>query len=204
MGQLDLAKWSGRVNVHQNATYNHMSADEYVKVSEGALPTGIMDKVIQRAPVSLRDLDLASDAMAHLTIFGFCVHDYSMLPCQKHRDCLNCSEHACIKGDAEKLKRLKEHRRLTQDQLDKAKAEDESGTFGADRWSEHQLKTLERLDQLISIMENPEVSEGSVIMLNNDQEYSPLKRELAARKGEGPALASEPELPLLDVVMDES
>lgn len=204
MGQLDLAKWSGRVNVRQNATYNHMSADEYVKVSEGALPTGIMDKVIQRAPVSLRDLDLASDAMAHLTIFGFCVHDYSMLPCQKHRDCLNCSEHACIKGDAEKLKRLKEHRRLTQDQLDKAKAEDESGTFGADRWSEHQLKTLERLDQLISIMENPEVSEGSVIMLNNDQEYSPLKRELSARKGEGPVLASEPELPLLDFVMDES
>lgn len=80
-----------------------------------------------------------------------------------------------------KLERLKEQRRPTQVHLDKAA--DEPGYFGADRWSQHQLKTLERLDQLIEIMENPEIRDGSVIMFNNDQEYSPLKRELATRQG---------------------
>lgn len=202
LGQLDIAKWSARANIHQNATYNHMTEDEYVKLSESALPNGVLDKVKQNAPVTLKDLDQVGDAIAHITIFGFCVHDHSMLPCQRHRDCLNCTEHACIKGDAVKLERLKEQRRLTQVQLDKARAADESGYFGADRWSQHQLKTLERLDQLIEIMENPEIEDGSVIWLNNDQEYSPLKRELAARQGTSRLPEPEPEMPLLDFVMD--
>lgn len=198
MGQLDIAKWSARANIHQNATYNHMSEDEYIKLSENALPNGVLDKVRHNAPVTLKDLDQVGDAIAHVTIFGFCVHDYSMLPCQKHRDCLNCTEHACVKGDAEKLERLKLQRRLTQVQLDKAKAADELGYFGSDRWSQHQLQTLGRLDQLIEMMENPEIGDGSVIMLNNEQEYSPLKRELMVRLPE-----SVPEVPLLDFVMDE-
>lgn len=202
LGQLDIAKWSARANIHQNATYNHMSEDEYVKLSENALPKGVLDKVKQNAPVTLEDLDQVGDAIAHVTIFGFCVHDHSMLPCQKHRDCLNCTEHACIKGDAKKLERLKVQRRLTKVQLDKARAADESGYFGADRWSQHQLKTLERLDQLIEIMESPEIRDGSVIMLNNDREYSPLKRELAARQGMSRLPESVPEMPLMDFVMD--
>lgn len=202
LGQLDIAKWSARANIHQNATYNHMSEDEHIKLSENALPTGVLSKLKQNSPVTLEDLDQEGDAIAHVTIFGFCVHDYSMLPCQKHRDCLNCTEHACIKGDAEKLERLKVQRRLTRVQLDKAKAADVSGDFGADRWSQHQLKTLERLDQLIKILESPEIRDGSVIMLNNDQEYSPLKRELAARQAMNRLPESAPEMPLLDFVMD--
>ncbi|MEV4698091.1 integrase [Pseudomonas brassicacearum] len=202
LGQLDIAKWSARANIHQNATYNHMSEDEYVKLSENALPKGVLDKVKQNAPVTLEDLDQVGDAIAHVTIFGFCVHDYSMLPCQKHRDCLNCTEHACIKGDVEKLERLKVQRRLTQVQLDKARLADESGYFGADPWSQHQLKTLERLDQLIGIMGSSEICDGSVIMLNNDQEYSALKRELAARQGTHRLPEPVPEIPLLDFMMD--
>ncbi|MDH4765862.1 integrase [Pseudomonas sp. CBMAI 2609] len=202
LGQLDIAKWSARANIHQNATYNHMSEDEYVKLSENALPNGILEKVRQNSPVTLEDLEQVGDAIAHVTIFGFCVHDYSMLPCQKHRDCLNCSEHACIKGDSVKLKRLKEHRHLTQVQLDKAKLADETGNFGADRWSQHQLKTLQRLDQLIEIMESPEICEGSIIMLNNDQEHSPLKRDLAGRQGMSRLPRAVPDMPIMNFAMD--
>lgn len=202
MGQLDIAKWSGRANIHQNAVYNHMSEAAYVKLSENALPEGVLDKVRAKAPVTLKDLDAAGDAIAHITIYGFCLHDYSMVPCQKHRDCLNCTEHACVKGDAEKLERIKVQRRLTQVQLDKARAADKSGYFGADRWSEHQLKTLERLDKLIEVMENPDVRDGAVIMLGNDQEYSPLKREIAARQTSSRLPETVPDMPLLDFVMD--
>ncbi|MFP8966471.1 integrase [Pokkaliibacter sp. CJK22405] len=183
LGQLDIAKWSARANIHQNATYNHMSEDEYVKLSENAYPTAALEKVKQNAPVTLADLEQEGDAIAHVTIFGFCVHDYSMLPCMKHRDCLNCTEHACLKGDAVKLERLKEQQQLTKIQLDNAQEAEQAGYFGADRWSQHQLKTLERLNQLIEIMENPEIADGSVVMLGNNEEYSPLKRELAACQG---------------------
>lgn len=202
LGQLDISRWSGRANHHQNSVYNHMTEEEYVKISENALPEGVLEKVHANVPVTLADLEAVGDAIAHVTIYGFCVHDYSMMPCQKHMDCLNCTEHACVKGDVEKLERLKMQRHLTQVQLDKAKVADVSGYFGADRWSQHQLKTLERLDQLIEIMEKPEVRDGSVIMLNNDQEYSPLKREIAARQGVKRLTEPAPELPLLDFAMD--
>ncbi|WP_240357256.1 hypothetical protein [Pseudomonas hygromyciniae] len=36
LGQLDIAKWSGRANIQQNATYNHMTADEHVEMAREA------------------------------------------------------------------------------------------------------------------------------------------------------------------------
>lgn len=182
LGQLDIAKWSGRANIHQNAVYNHMSDDEYVELARNAGVGGILDKIQARMPVTYADLEAVGDGIAHVTEYGFCVHDYSMLPCQKHRDCLNCTEQVCVKGDVTRLDRLREQRGLTHMQLEKAEAADTSGTYGADRWSQHQLKTLERLDQLISILESPDILDGTAIRLSNDQEYTPLKRELAARQ----------------------
>lgn len=194
LGQLDIAKWSGRANIHQNAVYNHMSDDEYVELARNAGVGGILDKIQARMPVTYADLEVVGDGIAHVTEYGFCVHDYSMLPCQKHRDCLNCTEQVCVKGDVIKLDRLREQRSFTYMQLQKAEAADTSGTYGADRWSQHQLKTLERLDQLILILESPNLPDGTAIRLSNDQEYTPLKRELAARRSYRTLPSSEPDI----------
>ncbi|QZP26315.1 integrase [Pseudomonas mosselii] len=192
LGQLDIAKWSGRANIHQNAVYNHMSDDEYVELARNAGVGGILDKIQASMPVTYADLETVGDGIAHVTEYGFCVHDYSMLPCQKHRDCLNCTEQVCVKGDVTKLDRLRQQRSLTHMQLEKAEAADTSGTYGADRWSQHQIKTLERLDQLIQILESPDLPDGTAIRLSNDQEYTPLKRELAARQSYRRLPSSEP------------
>lgn len=189
LGQLDLAKWSGRANIHQNATYNHMSHDEYVDMARSAGLGGVLDKVKANAPVTFADLDAIGDGIAHVTEFGFCVHDFSMLPCQKHRDCLNCTEQVCIKGDDERLERLIRQREGIRMQLDKVRRADEDGIYGSDRWSVHQHKTLERVNQLITILESPNTPMGSAIRLSNDQAFSPLKRALAAYS-DAPKLAA--------------
>ena len=181
LGQLDIAKWSGRANIHQNATYNHMTADEHVEMAREAGIGVALTKIRENTPVTLADLDAVGEGIAHITIFGFCVHDYSMVPCQKHRDCLNCTEQVCVKGDAGKLERLKSHRESIRIQLIKAQAANEDGIYGADRWSQHQIKTLERVDQLIVILESKDTPDGTIIRLSNDQEFSPLKRAIAAR-----------------------
>ena len=183
LGQLDIAKWSGRANIHQNATYNHMADDEYVDLARLIGVGGLIDKVTINAPVTFADLGAVGEGIAHVTEYGFCVHDFSMLPCQKHRDCLNCTEQVCIKGDDEKLERLKEQRDGIRLQLGKAQNASEEGVYGADRWSQHQSKTLGRIEQLIDILESPHTANGSVICLSMDQEFSPLKREIAARSG---------------------
>ncbi|EGH67137.1 putative integrase, partial [Pseudomonas syringae pv. actinidiae str. M302091] len=133
--------------------------------------------------------------------YGFCVHDFSMLPCQKHRDCLNCTEQVCVKGDEERLERLMQQRDGIRTQLEKAREASENGLYGADRWSQHQIKTLERISQLVDILESPDTPVGSVIRLRNNQEFSPLNRELAARSG-APKLvaASLSEAPGLDEI----
>jgi hypothetical protein len=205
LGQLDLAKWSGRANIHQNATYNHMTDDEYVDLARQAGVGGVLEKIKVNSPVTFADLEAVGEGIAHVTEYGFCVHDFSMLPCQKHRDCLNCTEQVCIKGDDEKLERLKKQRDGIRLQLAKAQEASEEGVYGADRWSQHQSKTLDRVGQLIEILESPSTANGSAIRLSIDQEFSPLKREIAARSGISKFAASstsaEPDLDELRLLL---
>lgn len=185
LGQLDIAMWSGRANIHQNRTYNHMSEYEVLDKVKGlpgmAVMMGPLERIKSHMPVTLKDLDAVGEGMAHVTEFGFCLHDFSMLPCQKHRDCINCTEQVCIKGDDEKLSRLKMQRDEIEMLLKRAESGIAEGYYGADRWYEHHKKTLERINELIKLLESDEVEDGAVIRLRNDQEYSALKREVAAR-----------------------
>lgn len=193
LGQLDVAKWSGRANIRQNAVYNHMTDEEYVaSAREAGIGSELVAKIKVNSPVTLADLQAVGEGIAHVTEFGFCVHDYTMVPCQLHRDCLNCSEQVCVKGDTERLARLKLQRDGIRLQLEKAKAASANGMYGGDRWTQHQRKTLERADALIDLLESPQTADGAVVWLSNDQEHSPLKRAIAARSSE-PALAQSPD-----------
>jgi len=185
LGQLDIAKWSGRANIQQNAVYNHMEDREYVAAArEAGVGSAILKKISFREPVTFSDLQTIGEGIAHVTEFGFCVHDYSMVPCQKHRDCLNCAEQVCIKGDVEKLDRLKEQREAISLQLKKAESALTRSIYGANRWTQHQLKTLQRVDELIMILESPTTPDGAVISLNNEEGHSPLKRAVSAEQSD--------------------
>jgi hypothetical protein len=104
----------------------------------------------------------------------------------------------------DKLERLKKHREGIRHQLAKAQAANQDGTYGADRWNQHQKKTLERADQLIEILESKDTPDGTIIRLGNDQEFSPLKRAIAARST-APSLPSpkavEPDMDELRALM---
>lgn len=200
LGQLDIARWSGRVNIHQNFTYNHMTDDEYVNQARQIGVGGVLEKINTNIPVTFADLESVGEGIAHVTEYGFCVHDFSMVPCQKHRDCLNCSEQVCIKGDYKKLERLKIQRSGILMQLKKAQDACAEAVYGADRWSQHQRVTLERVEQLIDILERPDTPAGSIVKLNIDNDFSPLKREISARAKDAKSaiLSTSAETPHLD------
>lgn len=202
LGELYIARWSGRINIHQNATYNHMSTDEYVELARGVGVGSALGKIKANMPVTFADLETVGEGIAHVTEYGFCVHDFSMLPCQKHRDCLNCTEQVCVKGDDGKLQRLKQQRDGVRLQLSKAYNASNSGDYGAgsvDRWTAHQIKTLERVEELILILESPVTANGAVIRMRNDQEFSPLKRALATKSSVPKLAASEKVTEALDM-----
>lgn len=183
--QEQIAKWAGRADPKQNRVYNHMSEWEMVAKAE-AMDTsltlfGPAGEVAQHVPVTNQQLDLMERGPMHVSLWGVCVHDYVMAPCEKFRDCLNCEEHVCIKDTnspvcAERLARVKA--RLSETEVDFAAAKDAiaKGYAGADRWHEYLEKTVVRLRQLVGILESPLIQNGAQIKLRDGRDFSHLRR----------------------------
>ncbi|MEQ5817687.1 hypothetical protein J3362_19390 [Marinobacter sp. NFXS11] len=185
VGETELARWSGRLDLSQNKVYNHRSDEELVGEAKsmglGEQKSNLIAVVSSNEPILASDLVgmLDQDRVAHRTLIGVCIHDFAMEPCQKDRDCLGCSEHVCIKGDEERLKRI----RVLRDGLKKSLAEAqqgvEEGYFGADKWVIDRLDRLKRANELIALLEDPSLEDGAVIRCT-DNGYLPAKKALEA------------------------
>lgn len=180
LSQLDIAKWSGRATVTQNRVYNHISEQERVAQCQSldlAAPLlGAQGAPVKANPVSLQTFNTRQRGMSHVTAFGYCTHDFTMSPCEKYRDCLNCVEQVCIKGEAEKLTRLQQTLTLMEQEWEAADAGGKAGEYGADRWRDHHLATIARLRQLIAVLTDPQVEEGAVVILAGERDGSHLAR----------------------------
>lgn len=166
----EIAQWSGRKMVVQNATYNHQSDRDVIAKLRDAVgdPTksvGPFNNIDDRIFIRRDEFASIKVITAHTTEFGYCVHDYAQSPCQVHQDCMNCNEQVCVKGDA----RAEENLRKTKTELMRLQAEARAAfseeVLGAADWFKYQSKTLERVNQLIAIIDNPEVPHGAVIQL---------------------------------------
>jgi hypothetical protein len=186
MSQLDIAKWSGRIDIRQNEAYDHVTADQMVAkirdaIGDEAQMFGPLAALPKNIPISRDEFARLKIPTAHTTDFGFCVHDYTMTPCEQYADCINCNEHVCVKGNEHKAammrQRLEEALTLLI-QAEKAKAE---GYFGADRWMDHHKRTLERLTQLCEILDNPSVPVGSVVQLSSIPTVSRIQQAIEQR-----------------------
>ena len=118
----------------------------------------IAEQIAAKIPMTRQEFNTLAMPTAHVTEFGFCIHDYTMSPCQRFRDCINCTEQVCIKGDR-RVDRLKERLAFVERLLNKAAQEMEDGTAGADRWYEIHDSTRQRLHELIGIMEDPVIGQ---------------------------------------------
>ena len=108
VSQVDIAAWSGRRDVRQNAAYDHETDEEILQrqkrmsrevtnmeaARDGspAVPVMAIKLPVFRSEIQARGVH------GHATEFGFCRHDFASSPCTMFMDCLHCTEHACIKG----------------------------------------------------------------------------------------------------------
>ena len=183
MSQLDIAKWSGRKDVSQNQAYDHMSSLEVVNLIRGAVgdtskAIGPLSHLAGKALIPRDEFARLIVPTAHVTDIGFCIHDYTMSPCQVHRDCINCHEMVCIKGDKKAERNIKialdESFRL----MEEAKLANGEGLYGAGRWLESHKNNFERLEQLNSILSNNAVPDGTVIQLASPQKSVSSNRKV--------------------------
>ena len=186
MAQEDLAKWAGRAMLKDNRVYNHMSEEEHVerarKLLEGSELAGTNTSLRINEPTTPAEWNLRAKGPTHRTEFGASEHDWVMSPCTKHGDCLNCAEHAYVKGDQEAYARLKARSEQHIAECEKALGAILAGTSVADRWLEHALKSLVRELPLVRLLESDDIEDGTQISLTDDSaEHSHLRRALEQR-----------------------
>lgn len=170
LSQLDIARWSGRKRVEQNAAYDHTGGLHLGRHMRAMLEAKAMKgRVVATAeslPPAERDSFLkARFNTAHMTDIGACGQDWSMTPCPSYAACAGCTEHLVIKGNATHKERaerlLGEHEAM----LANAKAEMDEGTFGASTWVAQHSKMVEGLRKTIAVHENQEIPDGTAVQV---------------------------------------
>jgi hypothetical protein len=171
LSQLDIAKWSGRKDIKQNAAYDHVTPGQMVQkirdaIGDDSIMFGPLAELSKKTLIPRDEFSRLVVPTAHTTDLGYCIHDYTMSPCQIHMDCINCTDLICIKGDAEKERRLRIQLDEAQSLMLQAEQASKEQYFGSDRWLDHHKNTVARLSELLSIMDDPKVPKGAVIQLS--------------------------------------
>ncbi|AJC15930.1 integrase [Pandoraea sputorum] len=171
LSSTEIAIFSGRKDARQNRAYDHMTSDEVQAPISQALKNGFTSELepvfgVGRNLVTRGEFDGLGLTAAHTTQYGWCAHDFASEPCQMYRDCINCGEQECIKGSEQKEASLRLLKRETEYLLKQAREALSEEEFGADTWVKHQTVTLERVDALLSILEDPAVPVGARIRLD--------------------------------------
>ncbi len=171
MSQLDIAKWSGRKDIRQNATYDHVSADQMLQKIRDAVGDenqmfGPLAELPEKLLIPREEFARLKVPTAHTTDLGFCIHDYTMSPCQMYMDCIHCDDLVCVKGDTEKNEQLRLRLQEARDLEARAEQAVDSGYSGSDRWLAHHKSTVKRLSELCAIMDDRKILFGAVVQLS--------------------------------------
>lgn len=191
MDSMLLAKWSGRADMKQNRVYDHTTVEdrnygliEMQKNEVGIVNTDSTFTFQIATPRTLQELNTRTTLSMHTTEFGLCTHSYIDEPCLKYRNCLNCTEHVCIKGDEEKKKRLQDRLRKEKILWAKDKEAVSKNVTGATVWLQTRELTIKRCEQMITLLDDPNIPDGTPLSLppSEDVTHLDLAYQKAGRK----------------------
>lgn len=181
MDDYTLARWAGRATVADNRHYDHRTPEELADVAREVLQIPqltLLERIKSRQPVTYQELGVDRLGTAKATLYGMCVHDYAMAPCQKQRECMTCKEHVCVKGDHVTLGRIILLEAQTEHLLQKAQRAHEGGEFGADRWVDNHKWKLAHVRSMRLALEHPSVVDGTALRISAGHDPSLVRRAL--------------------------
>jgi hypothetical protein len=170
LSQPDIARWSGRKDVGQNAAYDHTGGRHLGRelrrmIDAEEIEGAIVETVASLPPVDREAFLKSRFETAHFTSLGACVQNFSMAPCPSHGGCAGCSEHLVIKGkpgqQAEAERLLLEHQMM----LEVAQSEMVEGTYNTSVWVEHNERIVDGLKKTIAVHQNPDIADGTVVQI---------------------------------------
>ena len=173
LSQLDIAKWAGRADIRHNAYYDHETAESLLAKAR-AIDTDMFGRTLTATPhrpVTARQLIEGHLSGVHLTRYGACLHDFAMSPCPMYRDCLNCTEHACVKGDERAERSIRDRLSLIETALGGTEAAAAAGEGNSRIWLTRMRTERARLRELIGLIDDPAIQPGAILRLNDAARY---------------------------------
>ncbi|MTE29351.1 DNA-binding protein [Escherichia coli] len=151
MSELDIAKWSGRINANQNRVYNHVSEEDMLDKIK-AIKLNRSNYCQRKSTPSIGspvDFDNLYQGAIQLTEFGCCVHNYLVQPCSKINQFVEYNNETLNMKSVDRI-RLQSVREKVIQLINITQIAFENGDYGADKWLQHHKKNLERINKLLN------------------------------------------------------
>ena len=149
-----------------------------------------------KAPITKQEFLKAQIGSAHVTDAGVCIHDYSLMPCQAHGDCLGCAENVSRKGDGGHREKIQKRLELAEMQLFEAQGAQKEGVWGTDRWTQSHLAGIRRMEEMLAVHRDDSIADGTLINLppmrqDNEIDMAVRDRDAASIAPEASNIAKE-------------
>lgn len=171
MSESVLTKWAGRADAKHNRIYNHTPAEKYktdialIMNTDSNSQNELVRSYEVIEPESIYEMNTNSRQTFNITKYGVCLQSLALTPCKKTRDCLNCEEQVCFKGDKVKLDNLKDRLALELYAWENMQRVISEGEIVHLEQIEKKKLSIERCKQLISLLQSDKISDGSPIKL---------------------------------------
>lgn len=157
-----ITRWSTRASNAQTRTYMHLSSERKAE-KIAVLKTKTTARTL--SPVTETDYNLRDKGPLITTRYGICLHPWTVSPCTKHADCLNCNELLICKGHKRSNDSIIQERNRVYENFKVAAQKINNGEKVANRWYEAHKHNLERLDLLVQILHNNEIPNGTPVRI---------------------------------------
>ncbi|WP_367393970.1 integrase [Pseudomonas sp. X4] len=176
-----ITEWSSRASQTQTRTYLHETAEQKRERTSSLMGTKQEHETL--TPVTQVEAHAYGHGPFHRSRYGICRRSWGAGPCIKFADCTNCSELLACKGDKIALAAVKNDRDHMVKTWEAAKRAVDAGERSASLWMQKATPQIQRLAELISIMENPAIPDGSPIqMIGTDFSHEALIVEEKAKE----------------------
>ncbi len=175
-----ITEWSSRASIQQTRTYLYESPEQ--RRDRADTIHGIKQEHQTLAPVTEEEADKYGMGPYHRSRYGICRRNWRVGPCIKFADCTNCSELLACKGDKIALEAIKDDLRHMLSTREAAERAISSGERSGGLWLAKAEPQIARLIELVKIMENPDIPDGSPIQVKGT-DFS-HESELVAKKVE--------------------
>jgi hypothetical protein len=165
-----ITSWSSRSTNRQTLTY--LDNDQGTAASAAASLMGQEVEQSTQAPVTSEEAELYAQGPIHRSRYGLCLRSWRAGPCNKFADCLNCSDVLICKGDRFATEVIAAER----DELVKtyfaAQEAIANGERSATRWVKVSGPQIQKLDELLSILNNEQIPDGSPITITGPADFN--------------------------------